>query len=390
AASYGIVAYQTAYMKAHYPAEFMAALMSAESDAIEKVAEAVAECKEMGMTVLSPDANESFADFTVIDDATIRFGLSAIKNIGSHIVEVIIKERKQHGPYATITDFLKRVADRDLNRKSLEAFVKSGALDGLAGRHTLFANIDTLIAYAKNEHEAAERNQSSLFGASAGKNHELRLTEVPADAAASLAWEKELLGLYVSGHPLDAYRALLATSPATIATLPASGGAVTLCALVKEAKEITTKRGELMAFVTLEDLTGTAEAIAFPKLYAKHRVLLTANRLVRVAGKTEERNGGLQLIIDRMEPLENIPSKAHAETPAGESPKNAPQPAHMLELRLEAGTSPDLIARLREILYNAQGATPVVIRINGNKKIRLPVRVDTSNGLTEKLKALVG
>lgn len=396
AASYGIVAYQTAYMKAHFPAEFMAALMSAESDTIEKVAEAVAECKEMGITVLPPDVKQSFADFTVIDDATIRFGLSAIKNIGNHIVEVIISERKKAGPFTDITDFLKRVADRDLNRKSLEAFIKSGALDSLGSRHTLFANVDMLIAYAKNEHEAASRNQSSLFGATAQRTAGLSLTLAIEDAAASLEWEKELLGLYVSGHPLDSYRALLASSPHAIATLPKAGEAVTLAALIKEAKEITTKRGELMAFVTLEDLTGTVEAIAFPKLYAKHRALFTAKGLVRVAGKIEERNGSIQLIIDKAEPL-TADSAGSAPAPRNgaknalpQEPKSRQEKGAVLEVRLGLGTEPNLIARLREILYNAQGITPVVIRINGTKKIHLPVKVDTSNGLTERLKELVG
>ncbi|MBI4122649.1 MAG: DNA polymerase III subunit alpha [Parcubacteria group bacterium] len=381
AASYGIVAYQTAYLKAHYPAEFMAALMSAESDAIEKVAEAVEECKEMSITVLPPDVNESFADFTVIDDATIRFGLSAIKNIGNHIVEVIIAERKKNGPFSDISNFLKRVADRDLNRKSLESFIKSGALDSLGSRHTLFAGLDMLLAYAKNEHEAAERNQSSLFSeAGSTTAHELRLTEAAEDAATTLAWEKELLGLYVSGHPLDSYRKLLATSPHSIATLTSANAGVELFALVKETKEITTKRGELMAFITLEDLTGTAEAIAFPKLYSARRPLFAQSQLLRISGKTEERNGAMQIIIEAAELLDEKSARRI----------DGSRELGLLEVRLGIGTSSETIARLREILYNAQGTTPVIIRINGSRKIRLPVKVDATNGLTEKLKALVG
>jgi DNA polymerase-3 subunit alpha len=391
AASYGIVSYQTAYMKAHFPAEFMAALMTAESDDIEKVAEAVEECKAMGMKVLAPDVNESFADFTVIDDTTIRFGLSAIKNIGSNIVQAIIDERKAQGKFTDITNFLERITDKDLNRKSVESFIKSGGLDCVGNRHTLFQNIEKLLSYAKEAHDAASRNQSSLFGESGDASQELRLDPAPANEEESLNWEKELLGLYISGHPLDKYRKALEAGTTQINTLTKAKTSITLYSLIKEVKEITTKRGDLMAFVILEDLTGTIEAIVFPNTYKDQREAIQVNKLAQISGKTEERNGAMQIICESIKPFESNSIQGHT-LPAKEKiiqPKKEIY-ASKLELFIDAKTPQTQLAKLKKILYNTQGKTPVVLHINGTKKMRLPISVDIQNGLVDQLKEIVG
>ncbi|MBI2050850.1 MAG: DNA polymerase III subunit alpha [Parcubacteria group bacterium] len=382
ACSYGVVAYQTAYMKAHYPAEFMAALMSAESDDIEKVAEAVAECKAMAITVLPPDVNESFADFTVIDDKTIRFGLSAIKNIGSHIVDVIIAERKQNGAYADVSSFLSRVKDRDLNRKSLESFIKAGALSSLESRATLFANIDKLLDFARDSHEAAARSQESLFGGAETKGRGLALAEAQENQDQELAWEKELLGLYLSSHPLEKHRALLAKSPNPVATIqPESTTSATCFGYITGAKEIITKKGDPMAFVTLEDLTGSLELIVFPRLYQEHRLLWQADSLVAVTGKPENRQGKQQLIVDRVEAL------AESAATAGRRAEERVS----VHISLNEPADRAQLDKIKKILYLKSGATPVILHVNGTAALKLPRGVDlNAHALLEELATLVG
>jgi len=382
AASYGVVAYQTAYMKAHYPAEFMAALMSAESDDIEKVAAAIIECKAMGITVLAPDVNESFADFTVIDDATIRFGLSAIKNIGNHIVDVIIEERKKNSQYASITDFLKRVRDRDLNRKSLESFIKAGALASMEKRGTLFANIDKLLDYARNSHEAALRNQESLFGGADGAPEApLALAFALENQDQELAWEKELLGLYLSSHPLAQYEHLLAQSPNPVASIsPESTEKITCFGYLASVKTITTKKGDAMAFAALEDVTGTIELIVFPKTYAKYKNVLQVDSLLAISGKSENRQGKLQIICDTVEALsEDVAKRAKARRKSLSVHISLSEPADTHQLD-----------KIKEILYLKSGTTPVILHINGTAKLRLPMGVSTAHGLAEELAALIG
>jgi len=384
AASYGMVAYQTAYLKAHYTAEFMAAVMSAESDDIEKVAVAVEECKALKIRVLPPDVNESFADFTVVNDETIRFGLNAIKNVGNHIISVIITERKKQGKFKDVVDLLERVVDRDLNRKSLESFTKSGALDSLGSRHTFFQNMEILLAYAKEAHEAAARNQESLFGTSAQTKKALTLVEAPADAREALNWEKELLGLYLSGHPLDQYRNTLEASPVKIGAITGAGAKIKFFAFIKEAKEITTKKGDLMAFATVEDLSGSAELIVFPKSYSKFREILRSNQLVEITGKTEERLGSIQIICEEIKQL------SPDELSSISNDKVSQAPAPKLELFLSNHASNDTFAKLKKILYNTSGKSPVILRINHTKKIILPVGVEVNKGLIDELKQFIG
>ncbi|MAG28937.1 DNA polymerase III subunit alpha [bacterium] len=391
AASYGIIAYQTAYMKAHYPAEFMAALMSAESDDIEKVAEAVNECKAMDIKVLPADINESFADFTVVDDNTIRFGLSAIKNIGNHIVEVIIKERKKNGKYATITDFLERVIDRDLNRKSVESFIKSGTLDSLGERHTLHANIDKLLDYARGSHEASMRNQSSLFEESQNSSGgNLTLDPVEPNKDESLAWEKKLLGLYITSHPLARHEEILKQSPNQIKNIQQTGASINIFGYISAVKEITTKKGDLMAFATLQDLTGTIEAIVFPRSYAKHKQQLVQDQIVIVSGKTESRQGNMQIICNDIELLTKESALKFQASQAQEKPKIIQSQQPYLNIYLGIRLNQESLDQIKKILYREKGDMPVVLHINGTKKLRLPIKVDTTNGLTEKIKSIVG
>ncbi|MFA5998271.1 MAG: DNA polymerase III subunit alpha [Candidatus Paceibacterota bacterium] len=308
AASYGKVAYQTAYMKANYPVEYLAAVLTADSGDTEQISIFVAEAKRMGIPVLPPDVNESGTVFTVVSNGeAIRFGLSSIKNFGDGISEAIIAERKTHGPFKTLSDFLSRVGSKNLNRKSLESLIKCGALDSLNTsehkRGSMLENIETMLAFHREATAAAP--QDSLFGAFAAPS--LILPEGKATSLLDkLAWEKELLGIYVSGHPLDAHEAITKKAHLSIKKVkeePQPGMLLILPVLVTIVRNILTKSGEKMAFITVEDTTDSIEAVIFPKLLKEHATLIAPGTCLLVKGKVSVRNGEPSLAIEELKPL---------------------------------------------------------------------------------------
>ena len=310
AASYGKVAYQTAYMKANYPVEYLAALLTADSGDTDAIAVFVAEAKRMQVPVLPPDVNESGTVFTVVGENkdTIRFGLSSIKNFGDGISEAIISERKAHGPFASLSDFLSRVGSKNLNRKSLESLIKCGALDSLApdesGRGTLLESIEKLLAFHREATAVAP--QDSLFGALIAPPPLILPKGSPTSLLDKLAWEKELLGIYVSGHPLDAHETVTKKAHLTIQKIkeePQQSQPFILPLLVGVVRPILTKSGEKMAFVTVEDTTDSIETVIFTKLFKEHAAILVPGTCILAKGKVSIRNGETTLAIDELKPL---------------------------------------------------------------------------------------
>lgn len=304
AASYGKVAYQTAYMKANYPVEYMAALLSADAGDTEKIATFVAECERMKIPVLPPDINESGSTFTVVEEGTkIRFGLSSVKNFGEGISEAIIEERERGGPFTTLSDFLCRIGSKNLNKKSLEALIRCGAMDRFGDRSELLANIDTLLTFHREA--TAPTAQDSLF-ASVAPTLVLPASGTPMTLKEKLANEKELLGIYVSGHPLDAHADKTTKASATIGAIkaePAPGLPVIVPVLLSEVRTILTKKGEKMAFLKLEDKTGEMEAVIFPKLYKEHAEKVVAGTCLLVKATVNNRNGELSLALENLKVL---------------------------------------------------------------------------------------
>lgn len=308
--SYGWVAYQTAYLKANFPAEYMSAVLTAESGDVEKVAESVADCKQLGILVLSPDINFSFGNFTVVDNQEtkaeeIRFGLYSIKNFGTDIADAIIAERTQNGKFSSYSDFLRRINHKNLNKKSLEALVMCGALDAFGERGALYGNIEEALNYHK-EHTASNKAQDSLF-AGILEASDIKLKPVAeVSKEQKLLWEKELLGLFVSGHPLDKWKNILEKRDIKISTIKETGkdgAVVTLGAIVQEVKEISTKNNERMAFVKIADFSGTLEAVAFPRTLTQYKALFVPDKCVIVKGKVTNRNEEKSLIIEEIKPL---------------------------------------------------------------------------------------
>lgn len=308
AASYGKVAYQTAYMKAHFPVEYMAALLTADSGNTDEIAALVAECGRLNIPVLPPDINESDRDFTVAGENrdTIRFGLGSIKNFGEGIATAIMEERAARGPFVSLADFLSRVDSTNLNRKSLEALIKCGALDSFGERAHLLHHVETLLTFHKDASQAAP--QESLFGTALSTTPVLSLGTAREETprAQKLAWERELLGIYVSGHPLDAHQKLIEKTKLTIALIkenPEPGRPLVLALMVESVRPILTKNGERMCFVALRDTTGAIDAVIFPKLYKEHASTLVPGTCILVKGAVTKRNGELSLAIENIKVL---------------------------------------------------------------------------------------
>jgi DNA polymerase-3 subunit alpha len=323
AASYGQVAYQTAYMKAHYPVEYMNAILTAESGDIEKIAEIINECKNMRISVLPPNVNESYGGFTCLAEnpekpislknksAKIRFGLYTIKNLGTDIADAIIEERKEplagRGKYKSISDFLDRIKHKNLNKKSMEALIKSGSMDSLGERGKLLANLEEMLEYNRYVSQQAQ-NQSSLFsGSSEIKAPEFKLKNAPeAGQAEKLAWEKELLGLYISGHPLDRLRGKLENRELNIKKIKAeigNGLPVAIAGIIETVRPVITRNGERMAFLKIADLSDSIEVVAFPSAFSKIMELLAPEKCIALTGKVSLRHGEKSIILEAAKEL---------------------------------------------------------------------------------------
>jgi len=321
AACYALIGYQTAYLKAHWPVEFMAALLTSDQGDTDRVAIEIEECRKMDLKIMAPDINESYGTFTVVTAGTkenravsssekvdkIRFGLKAIKNVGEHIVDVLIKERKQAGPFADVFDLLLRVTDKDLNKKSLESLIKSGALESFGERGQLLSNIEKLLNFNKESIKARDSKQSSLFIDLPTAN----LTPIslnpapPATQTEKLIWEKELLGLYISEHPYNMYRAYLANFALPLIELKKHKGddRVIVAGVISTIKKIITRSGESMLFVKVEDATNTVELLIFPRLYKETSDLWREGTTIITDGKISEKDQELKILVNRAQTL---------------------------------------------------------------------------------------
>ncbi|MEK7600816.1 MAG: DNA polymerase III subunit alpha [Patescibacteria group bacterium] len=312
AACYAVIAYQTAYLKANFPAEFMASFMNSETGDVERIAFLIDECRSMKIDVLPPDVNQSGERFAVVSDTppAIRFGLTAIKNVGEHAVQALIAERAKSGPFTSVADFVTRIPAKDLNKKSLESLIKSGALDAFGERSALLASMDNLLSYAREHQKNASSGQTSLFGehtATALPPVSLAKAE-PATTWSRLSWEKELLGLYVSEHPLDSFKTQLAQERVIPIKniVPRVTHSFAIGGIVTRVQKIVTKTGKPMAFLELEDLTGKMEAVVFPTVLAKFQDICTENHILVAQGKVNERDGRVSFLCDSLKSLAEL------------------------------------------------------------------------------------
>jgi DNA polymerase-3 subunit alpha len=405
AASYGMVAYQTAYMKSNYPAEYMSALMTAESGDLEKIADAVHECERMGIEVLPPDINESLKDFTYITDEQIRFGLLVIKNLGEEVIETIIAERKANGEFKSLSDFAGRISHRAFNKKSLEAMIKAGALDRFGERNLLLQNIDRILIHNKTIQKEKETNQQSLFAAAPQvMDQEIPLRPAPeASMRERLSWEKELLGLYVSAHPYDPCQEKFGQYLKPCIQVPdMKDGVFARCGgVISSSKEIVTKKGDPMAFLTLEDVSGQQEVIVFPRTFEQYKHVLKPDQIVLVSGKISKRDGEEAKILANSFILvqegqfdsianmlaggqwvpETMQSSHVEEIVADVSP---PISKGSVSIALKGKPSQELVGQLREIFVAAPGPKPVCLLVESGGQMR-KIQTDYAVAATDRL-----
>jgi len=309
---YATIAYQTAYLKAHYPVEFMSALLTSEKADTERIGFLIDECKKMDIGVLAPDINESFRNFSVIPGVNkIRFGLLAIKNVGENIVDSIIAERKANGPYQSISDFIARIDCKVINKKSMESFIRAGVFDRFAERNQLLYSLDRILECSREKQKNVLSGQKSLFG---GKNFNSDIvldSAPPATKSEKLNWEKELLGLFVTSHPLESYKKILEKQTMRIAELDLSlsynhYGQISIGGLISSVKKIITKNGKPMLFAKIEDLTDKIEIVVFPKIMEKNPNVFVENKIVFVRGKLDNRDGVRKIVCDYVEEIKEI------------------------------------------------------------------------------------
>ncbi len=319
AASYGKVAYQTAYMKANYPVEYMTSILTAESGNVEKISEIINECKKMDIPVLPPNINESFGGFTCLSkkqgieinkqnqSKRIRFGLYTIKNLGVDIADAVITERKTNGKFKSIADFLDRIKHKNLNKKSMDAFIKSGCMDEWGDRGIFLASLETMLEY-NHQNSKQNENQISLFGKlKETKMPEFKMKDAPeASQTEKLIWEKELLGLYVSGHPLDRLRDKLLSRDINIKKIQkeiGNGIPITIAGIIETCRQVVTKNNERMAFLKISDFSGTIEAVVFPSVYKNNIETLIPEKCIALSGKVSNRNGEKSIIIEALKEI---------------------------------------------------------------------------------------
>jgi len=310
AVSYAVITCQTAWLKAKYPMEYMAALLSVERHNTDKVGQFISECRRMEIEILPPDVNRSGLDFTIeTAGRAIRFGLGAVKNVGEGPIEVMLAARQQGGPFEDIEDFCQRADLRQVNRRALECLIKVGALDAFGHRSQLLAIIDPMMALSQSTHQAQEAGQLSMFDAASGFSQamgsSIPLPDVPETPRKDmLTWEKELVGFYVSEHPLQQVAASLdGTVTAFCGKIDEemAGQKVTIAGVVPWVRPHITKKGNPMAFVQLEDLQGSVEVIVFPSIYEKTRELWQEDKILIVKGRVDAKGRGAKVICESVQ-----------------------------------------------------------------------------------------
>ncbi len=406
ACSYGMVAYQTAYLKANWPSEYMSALLTCESGDLDEVAVIVTECERMGIKVLPPSVNESLTDFTYIDDSTIRFGLKAIKNVGADVAEAIIEERKERGPYRSIADMAKRVETKFFNKRVLESLIKSGAMDCLGERNQLLASLDQITKHNRNIMKDIASGQSNLFAAAPilGGEEEIALREVPAATKRErLAWERELLGLYVSEHPFADFAKYydgLLTPLSDQDGMKTAHGLVRVGGTIADSRVILTKKKqEQMAFVKLDDGSGEMEIVVFPRTFAETKETWEKDQMVMIEGKYNEREGDASLICEQATVL--TPDNAEEvrdmlSMSRGGKVSSGPVTvvaAEQVCIEVPPTMAPSVANELKRTFEKYPGTRRVVLLVQENgssKRIETSLSVAVSSDLIVAVERLVG
>ncbi len=425
-ACYALIAYWTAYLKAHYPDAFMAALMTSDRDDIDRLAIEISECRHMGIKVLPPDVNLSYKEFAIVPNKNeIRFGMVAVKGVGENAVEELIRARDEDGEFKGIGDFARRVSTGKFNRRAWESLIKSGAYDSYASRSDLLFNLDTITGYASKVQRDAASNQADLFGAMSDvvSVPEIQLASAPEvhHEREMLQWERELLGLYLSAHPLDRYDAYFEeqTVPLGSVTPEHDRRAVMVGGVISSVRTILTKSGSKMAFVALEDKSGEGELILFPSVYESVGESLIQDAVIRVSGKvssTDKEGNPLsdpKILADEvifvtneeLDTYESTGKKMKAPKPKKaitSAPKTPPAPAYTytpieeklpkIYVRVTDPTDQEKLLQLKKTFNEFPGESEIILVLGEakNSAIRLPFRAQAASELISRVETIYG
>lgn len=416
----------------------MAALMTSDADNIDRLAIEIAECKYSGLIVLPPDINQSYAEFAIVpNEKKIRFGMAAVKGVGVGAVEEVLHARDTDGEFSSISDFCRRVSTSKFNRKAWESLIKSGAFDRFASRSDMLFNLDTIIAYASRVQKEANTNQADLFG---GLSDAVQVPDIIINNAPEqtpereqLLWERELLGLYLSAHPLDKYDDYFAEQTVPLASLQTGHDkkAVVVGGVLSSVRTILTKSGSKMAFLKLEDKSGEGEVIVFPKTFEIIGSDITQDAVVKVSGKvsSSDRDGNLlgeaKVIADEVvfvtnDELDNykktgknmrIPKIKSQAIMTNKAKKNRQtfdipgvesanvtyspiedEPAKILYIHVKDPDNHNLLKDLKIHLNDHTGLSEIILVLGEDKKsaLRLPYRVEISERLISSVSELYG
>lgn len=386
AACYAMIAYQTAYLKSNHPEAFMAALLTSDQNNIDRVTIEINECRKMGISVLPPDVNESFSNFAVAGK-NIRFGLNAIKNVGHNIAKVIIRERKQNGHYKSLEDFLSRIRDKDLNKKSLESLIKAGALDSLTTRGQALFNLDRLLEFNKKIQNDFKNGQSNLFADLPMQASVLSLKlEASEDIEQSqkLSWEKELLGLYLSSHPFSELAQDLKNIITPLNKLKnKEGQTVRVGGIVTNIQRIITNKGQTMLFVTLEDSSAATELLVFPKNLEQNFGIWKDEAKLLVSGKISEKDGQPKILVATAQNL----TEEYIQQIKAQADQH-----RKICLHIPHDFTKDKMNQLKNILEKSKGQIPVYLMIhNGQaRKIKTNLKILFDQKLQQEISTLLG
>lgn len=454
AACYGLVAYWTAYLKAHYPDAFMAALMTADMRSTDRLAIEITECKRMGIPVLGPDINESYGDFGIVGtEKKIRFGLSGIKSMGKALVEeFVIPERDKNGPFKSVCDFASRVNATKFNKKSWEAAIKTGAFDRFGDRSDLLFNLENIQAYGAKRQKDAASGQTDLFGAmgdaGAVPEPEIKASPTKVSEKEQLLWERDLMGLYISSHPLDKYETYFAeqTHDYSLVVPENQDKLVTIGGIISAVRTIITKSNTRMAFVKIENKVSELEVIVFPSLYEEVGAKLVQDNVVKVTGtvNAKDRDGNISSDVKiNANSIEVIPDETlDSYQPTGQKlplPKAPPAPerkwrsrasgvsgrgngggnygghggspapvaetphapvappkdtrGEKLYVLIEDPNNTDILSEIRHLCEQNPGVQEIIMVLKdekGKRPLRLPFKVEVTDELTKPLVSLLG
>jgi len=388
-AAYALISYQTAYLKAHYPAQFMTALLSCDMNNTDKIVRYISECRDHNIEVLPPDINESVKDFSVIDDR-IRFGLAAVKNVGGSALDSIIEERQEGGRYTSLSDFCSRIDSRRVNSRVIESLIKSGSFDSLGWKRSqLMASVEKAMEQAKAIQRDRQSGQMSLFAVTPGTSSEATTTITMPDInewdeRQRLAFEKETVGFYITGHPLDdAIEEIRTIVDKEIHDLAETGDeqAVRIGGLIKSCKQLKSKKGDPMAFLSIEDTLEAVEVIVFPDAFAKCYRILNSTEPVIVQGTVQKDERGAKIIAEDLLPL----------------PEAREKYTELIRIRLEANAiSRQRLDSLKKVLFQFHGECPLLLTLHfeGRGEVDIDVIKDLTirpcRELTDKIDELLG